>query len=122
MPEGYESYEDLLQTGSGEFTYAIPFVDLRVVAEDGKEVPADGKAMGEIQVRGTFVTGSYYNRERDERPLAVVVLKPGMTASGEELAAFISPKFARWWLPDKYVFVDTIPRTSNRQVFEACVA
>jgi fatty-acyl-CoA synthase len=48
-----------------------------------------------------------------ERPVAAVVLKPGMAASGEELAAFIAPKFAKWWLPDKYVFLDSIPRTST---------
>jgi fatty-acyl-CoA synthase len=162
---------------------AIPFVDLRVIGDDDREVAADGKTMGEIQVRGPFVTASYHNKERDpgkftpdgwlrtgdvatidaegyikicdrtkdliksggewissvdlegaimghpavaeaavvaaphpkwdERPVAYVVLKANMTASGEEIAKFIEPKFAKWWLPDDYIFVDAIPRTST---------
>ncbi|GIW34063.1 long-chain fatty acid--CoA ligase [Meiothermus sp.] len=49
----------------------------------------------------------------DERPLAAVVLKDGQRVTPEELRAFLEPKFAKWWLPDAYVFVDEIPRTST---------
>ncbi len=48
----------------------------------------------------------------DERPLAVVVLKPEQTATQEELLAFLAPKFAKWWLPDVIEFASEIPRTS----------
>ena len=48
-----------------------------------------------------------------ERPLAVVVLKEGKTATQEELIEFIAPSFAKWWLPDHVAFVDAIPRTST---------
>jgi len=48
-----------------------------------------------------------------ERPVAFVVLKPGATVSAEEIAKFLEPKFAKWWLPDEYRFVDAIPRTST---------
>ena len=48
-----------------------------------------------------------------ERPMAFVVVKPGMTLSANEIEEFIAPKFAKWWLPDEYVFVDAIPRTST---------
>src|SRR5437870_159857 len=47
-----------------------------------------------------------------ERPLAAVVLKPGATASPQELKAFLAPQFAKFWLPDAFEFVDAIPRTS----------
>ena len=47
-----------------------------------------------------------------ERPLAVVVLKPGQTASSEELLAFLAPNFAKWWLPDTIEFVEQIPKTA----------
>jgi fatty-acyl-CoA synthase len=47
-----------------------------------------------------------------ERPLAVVVLKPGESATGEELREFIAPQFAKWWLPDNVVFVEEIPKTA----------
>jgi fatty-acyl-CoA synthase len=49
----------------------------------------------------------------DERPLAAVVLKEGHKATKEELAAHLEPRFAKWWLPDDYVFVPQIPRTST---------
>jgi len=38
----------------------LPFVDVRVIGDMG-EVPNDGQAMGEVQLRGPWVTGSYYN-------------------------------------------------------------
>ncbi len=45
----------------------------------------------------------------DERPLAVVVPRPGQTVTHEELMTFIAPKFAKWWLPDATVLTDSIP-------------
>src|SRR3954447_23323510 len=47
----------------------------------------------------------------DERPLAAVVLREGQTATAEELREFLAPHFAKWWLPDRYEFVDAIPKT-----------
>ena len=57
----------------------------------------------------------------DERPLAVVVLKEGASASPEELRAFLEPRFARWWLPDGYVFIDEIPRTSTGKFLKSAL-
>ncbi len=45
----------------------------------------------------------------DERPLLVVVRKPGMEVSKEELLAFYEGRIAKWWTPDDVVFVDAIP-------------
>jgi len=47
-----------------------------------------------------------------ERPLAVVVLREGATADADELREFIAPSFARWWLPERFEFVDEIPKTA----------
>jgi fatty-acyl-CoA synthase len=47
-----------------------------------------------------------------ERPLAAVVLKPGASATPEELREFLAPKVARWWLPERWAFVDELPKTS----------
>jgi fatty-acyl-CoA synthase len=47
-----------------------------------------------------------------ERPLAVVVLKEGQTATTDELREFIAPKFVKWWLPDRFEFVEEIPKTA----------
>lgn len=49
----------------------------------------------------------------DERPLAAVTLKEGRTASKEELASHLAPMFPKYWLPDDYIFVTQIPRTST---------
>ncbi|GAB4116149.1 MAG: long-chain fatty acid--CoA ligase [Rubrivivax sp.] len=38
----------------------VPLVDLRIVDDQGAEVPRDGRSVGEIQVRGPFVTGAYH--------------------------------------------------------------
>jgi fatty-acyl-CoA synthase len=47
-----------------------------------------------------------------ERPLGCVVLKPGATATADELREFLAPQFAKFWLPDRFEFVDEIPKTS----------
>jgi fatty-acyl-CoA synthase len=151
-------------------------------AERMVEAPRDGETPGELEVRGPWVAGSYYNapdqfhrwtadgwfktgdvatmddegcikivdRAKDlvksggewissvdlenalmghpsvkeaavvgiphpkwqERPLAAVVLKDGATATPEELRAFLALSFAKWQLPDAFVFLLEIPRTS----------
>jgi len=46
-----------------------------------------------------------------ERPLGVVVMRPGQSASPEELREFLAPHFAKWWLPDRFEVVEAIPKT-----------
>ena len=160
----------------------VPFVDLRSINDDD-EAPWDGSTQGELQVRGPFVTGSYFklpgesnkwspdgwlrtgdvaiidsagsvkitDRTKDliksggewissidvenalvahpavaeaavvavphpkwqERPLAVLVLKDGLSVSEEELRALLLKTFAKWQLPDDFVFVDELPHSST---------
>ncbi len=47
-----------------------------------------------------------------ERPLAVVVLTEGASATPNELRDFLAPSFAKWWLPDRFEFVEEIPKTA----------
>jgi fatty-acyl-CoA synthase len=47
-----------------------------------------------------------------ERPLASVVLRPGMTAKPGELADFLTGKVARWQVPENWTFVAEIPKTA----------
>ena len=51
-------------------------------------------------------------REVVERPLAVVVLREGAAAGPDELRDFLAPSFAKWWLPDRFEFVDELPKTA----------
>ena len=160
--------------------YFVPGVDARIVDDEGRELPWDGETMGELQVRGYWVAGQYYQRENDhehftadgwfrtgdvvmidangymtitdrtkdlvksggewissvdlenmlishadvleaaviavpnerwgERPLAVLVpLDGGCDAAA--LNAYLLEQFPRFWLPDRYVVVDEIPKT-----------
>jgi fatty-acyl-CoA synthase len=52
----------------------------------------------------------------DERPLLVIVLKKGESATRDEILAFMQGKVAKWWLPDDVVFVDEIPHTATGKI------
>ena len=99
-PEGYvkitDRTKDLIKSG-GEW---ISSVDL------------EGALMGHQAVQEAAVI-AIPDPKWQERPLAVVVLKEGAKATAEELRAFLAPKFAKWWIPDAYEFVEAIPRTST---------
>jgi fatty-acyl-CoA synthase len=47
-----------------------------------------------------------------ERPMACVVVKPGETVTAEEIIEFLTPRVAKWWLPDAVEFIDEVPKTS----------
>lgn len=49
----------------------------------------------------------------DERPVAIVVLRSDATATPDELREFLSSRFAKWQLPDAFVFLDELPHTST---------
>jgi fatty-acyl-CoA synthase len=155
-------------------------VEVRIVDDAGNPLPNDGKAVGELEVRGPWITGSYYQNRDDskfdsgwlrtgdvgridplsyvtltdrakdviksggewissvdlenhliahpavleaavvgvpderwqERPLAAVVLNEGAEATPAELREFLAEKVVRWWLPERWTFVDQVPRTS----------
>lgn len=54
-----------------------------------------------------------------ERPVAAIVLREGKSASKEELTGHLAPNFAKYWLPDEYLFVEEIPRTSTGKFYKA---
>jgi fatty-acyl-CoA synthase len=155
-------------------------VEGRLVDDAGEVQPNDGKAVGEVEVRGPWVTASYYqveepekfddgwlrtgdvgildergyitltDRAKDviksggewissvelettlaahpdiaeaavvgvadekwsERPLAAVVLAEGASTSPEELRDWLAERVAKFWLPDRWAFIDAVPRTS----------
>lgn len=74
-------------------------------------VDLENALMGHPAVKEACVVGIPHPKWQ-ERPLAAVVLKDGKNATGQELRIFLATSFAKWQLPDAFVFVDAIPRTS----------
>ncbi len=64
----------------------VPLVDLRVRGNDGTDQPWDGRSVGEMQVRGPFITGSYHEVPvTDDKFTADGWLRTGDVASVDEL-------------------------------------
>ncbi len=164
-------------------------VEARLITPDEEIAPNDGQSVGELEVRGPWITGSYYlngteteaekfdmqykfndgwlrtgdvgtlsedgylvltDRAKDviksggewissvvlenaimghpdvveasvvgvpdekwgERPLATVVLKKGSSVAMADLAEFLVDKVAKWQVPEHWVIVDEVPKTS----------
>jgi fatty-acyl-CoA synthase len=155
-------------------------VELRIVDDIGQPLPWDGDAVGEIEVRGPWITGAYYrdpspekfddgwlrtgdvgtvspegyvqitDRAKDviksggewissvelenllmghpdvveasvigvpdprwdERPLACVVRKRGSDVDAGALAAYLAGHVAKWQVPERWSFIDEVPKTS----------
>jgi fatty-acyl-CoA synthase len=56
-----------------------------------------------------------------ERPLAVVVPREGATLDAPTLRTFLASKFAKWQLPDAFVFVEQLPHTSTGKLLKAAL-
>ncbi len=54
----------------------------------------------------------------DERPLLIVVKKPGQEVTREALLDFMRDKVAKWWLPDDVVFVESLPHTATGKLLK----
>ena len=160
----------------------FPGIEMRVIGDDGKLAPRDGKTMGELQVKGAWVINSYFktnNRENftddgwfrtgdvstidtdgymeitdrtkdliksggewissvalesalmahpkikeaaviaipdekwSERPLATIVFSDAdKPISDGELKEFLAMDFANYQIPDKYITIEMVPKTS----------
>ena len=157
--------------------HAIYGVDMKIVDDDGSELPWDGATYGHLLVKGPWVVSGYFrdeggdvlqdgwfptgdvatidadgylaitDRSKDviksggewigtidlenvamshpavlqaacigvqhpkwaERPLLVVVRRPGMELTRETLLGWFAGKVAKWWTPDDVVFADSLP-------------
>jgi fatty-acyl-CoA synthase len=163
-----------------------PFgVEMKIVDDNNRELPRDGKAFGRLKVRGPSIAKAYFRGEGedafddegwfdtgdvatidpdgymtitdrakdviksggewissieieniavgypavaeaavigvphpkwDERPLLIVVLKPGASAGKDDVLGYLNGKIAKWWMPDEVVFVDEIPHTATGKI------
>jgi fatty-acyl-CoA synthase len=74
-------------------------------------VELESALMGHPAIAEAAVVGAPHPKW-SERPVAVIVVKPGHTVEDVALAEFLAPRFAKFALPDVYVRVDAVPRTS----------
>lgn len=104
--EGYvkivDRVKDLIKSG-GEWIGSIELENL---------------LMNHPAVQEAAVIGVPHKRWQ-ERPLALVVVRPGHTVTAEELRSFLAQHVVRWWIPDDFVFVDELPKTSTGKVAKA---
>ena len=73
-------------------------------------VELENTLMGHPAVREACVFGVPHAKWL-ERPIAAVVKREGMEIDETTLRDWLGEKVAKWWLPDRIVFVDAIPRT-----------
>jgi fatty-acyl-CoA synthase len=78
-------------------------------------IDLENLAVGHPKVAEAAVIGVSHPKW-DERPLLVIVLKKGESATKEELLGFMQGKVAKWWMPDDVVFVDEIPHTATGKI------
>jgi fatty-acyl-CoA synthase len=80
-------------------------------------IDLENLAVGHPKVAEAAVIGVAHPKW-DERPLLVIVLKKGETATKEELLGFMQGKIAKWWMPDDVAFVDEIPHTATGKILK----
>jgi 3-(methylthio)propionyl---CoA ligase len=160
------------KTSQGQPIYGV---DVKIAAEDGKEMRRDGKSSGRFMVRGPWVIAGYFRDDRavlhdgwfdtgdlavmdsdnnirltdrakdviksggewissidienvvagcpgvseaavigvphpkwEERPLLVVVPKPGTSLSVATIKAYLEGRVVKWWIPDDVVFAEAL--------------
>jgi len=93
--------KDVIKTG-GEW---ISTIDLENIA------------VGHPSVAEAAVIGCAHPKW-DERPLLIVVKKPGAEVTREELLKFYEGKVAKWWMPDDVAFVEQLPHTATGKLLK----
>lgn len=73
-------------------------------------VEVENALMGHPAVKEACVFGVAHDRWI-ERPVAAIVLREGAAPDEAAVRAWLAERIAKWWVPDRVVFVDAIPRT-----------
>jgi fatty-acyl-CoA synthase len=107
-PQGYmqitDRAKDIIKSG-GEWISSIALENL---------------AVGHPKIAEAAVIGVSHPKW-NERPLLIVVLKPGQSATRDEVLDFMRGKIANWWLPDDVAFADQIPHTAAGKILKTAL-
>jgi len=164
-------------------------VEMKIVDDEGVELPRDGSSSGHLLVKGPAISSAYFkektsaldkngwfntgdianidalgymqitDRDKDviksggewissieientalgcegvaeaavigiphpkwtERPLLIIVRKPGSEISQEDILAFLDGKIAHWWMPEAIEFIDEIPHTATGKILKTAL-
>ena len=80
-------------------------------------IDLENVAMGHPAVHEAAAIAAFHPKW-DERPLLVVVKKPGAEVTREEILAFYDGKIPKWQVPDDVVFTDEIPHTATGKIYK----
>jgi len=83
-------------------------------------VELENAAIGCAGVHEAAAIGVYHPKW-DERPILLVVRKPGSNVSPDEIIAHLGKHVAKWWLPDEIVFVDELPHTATGKLLKTAL-
>jgi fatty-acyl-CoA synthase len=78
-------------------------------------IDLENLAVGHPDVAEAAVIGITHPKW-DERPLLIIVAKPGKKIAKADMLKFLEGKVAKWWMPDDVVFVDEIPHTATGKI------
>lgn len=78
-------------------------------------IDLENLAVGHPDVAEAAVIGISHPKW-DERPLLVIIPKPGRQPTREKILEFMDGRIAKWWMPDDVVFVDEIPHTATGKI------
>lgn len=80
-------------------------------------IELENLAVGHPKVAEAAVIGVHHPKW-DERPLLIVQLKEGESATREEILKYMDGKIAKWWMPDDVAFVNAIPHTATGKILK----
>jgi fatty-acyl-CoA synthase len=83
-------------------------------------IALENAAMGHLTVAEAAVIGIAHPKWQ-ERPLMLVVVKPGQTMERETVLRYLEDRVAKWWLPDDVVFVAQLPHTATGKLHKAAL-